>query len=184
MADATGLSMGFTCPTCNVPLQPQKLDNVLLWSCPSCNGLVISIPTVRKGMEPGEFRRIWQQLYSDDVETGRPCPGCKNPLSVLKADGQDGQILIDICRSCQVLWFDEEEFSGLPRAEPEVEPDDTRGDSGKKRPASRVLTPEELTYRAFKQDQYQRRSFLYKLLDGSVSKEFGLDSFFGKFFNK
>lgn len=143
---------------------------------------MISIPTVRKGMKPRAFKRIWQQLYSDDVETGRPCPGCKNPLSVLKADGKDGGVLIDVCRSCQVLWFDDKEFSSLPRVVPKDQP--ALKDEQDKRPESRLLTPEELTYRAFKEDQYQRRSFLYKLLDGSVSKEFGFDKYFGDFFNR
>ena len=174
--------MDFSCPICNVLLQRQKLGDVRLWNCPSCSGLVISIPTVRKGMKPGEFRKIWQQLYSDDIETGRPCPGCKKPLSVLKADGQDGGLLIDVCRSCQILWFDDKEFSSLPRVVPEADP--LLKDEQDRKPESRLLTPEELTYRAFKEDQYQRRSFLYKLLDGSVSKEFGLNDFFDNFFNK
>ena len=133
-------------------------------------------------MKPQEFKRIWQQLYSDDVVTGRPCPGCKNPLRVLKADGTDGGILIDVCSSCQVLWFDDNEFSSLPRVVPDVQP--VLKDEQEQKPESRLLTPEELTYRAFKEDQYQRRSFLYKLLDGSVSKELGIDSFFGDFFNR
>ena len=174
--------MDFTCPTCKVSLEPQKLGDVRLWNCLSCNGLVISIPTVRKGMKPREFKTIWQQLYSDDVETGRPCPGCRNPLSVLKADGKDGGILIDVCRSCQVLWFDDKEFSSLPRVVPEFQPE--LKDEQDSKTESRLLTPEELTFRAFKEDQHQRRSFLYKLLDGSISKEIGLNDFFGNYFNK
>ena len=100
------------------------------------------------------------------------------------ADGKDAKILIDVCRSCQVLWFDDNEFSSLPRVAPEAEPDTLLKGEQQKRPESRLLTPEELTYRAFKEDQYQRRSFLYKLLDGSASKELGFDSFFGNFFDR
>ena len=88
--------------------------------------------------------------------------------------------MIDVCRSCHLLWFDDEEFSDLPMVKPEAKPEI----EWVKRPESRVLTPEELTYAAFKKDQYRRRSFLFKLLDGSVSNELGLDSFFGDFFDK
>lgn len=171
--------MEFTCPNCKVSLKAQKLENVRLWKCASCSGLVVSIPTVRKGLDPKAFKKIWQKLYSAEPDTGRPCPGCKNPLTVVEADGQDSEILIDVCRSCQILWFDDKEFSSLPKVVPEVEPDITHKDTQEKRPESRVLTPEELTFRAFKQDQYQRRSFLYKLLDGSASKELGFKDFFG-----
>lgn len=176
--------MEFTCPSCNVVLEAQKLGDVRLWKCASCSGLVVSIPTVRKGLDPKAFKKIWQRLYAGETDTGRPCPGCKNPLSVVKADGQESEILIDICRSCQILWFDDKEFSSLPKNAPEAEPETLLKGEQQKTPESRLLTPEELTYRAFKEDQYQRRSFLYKLLDGSVSKELGIDDYFGKFFNK
>jgi len=83
--------------------------------------------------------------------------------------------MVDVCRSCQILWFDDKEFSGLPKLVPEAEQE--------KQSESRLLTPEELTYAAFKKDQYQRRSFLFKLLDGSVSKELGFDSLFGDYFD-
>jgi len=168
--------MDFTCPACNVVLEPQRPGDILLWKCASCSGLLVSLPTVRQALKPEEFKKIWQQLYSGDTEAGRSCPGCKDPLTVVRADGQDDEILIDVCRSCQVLWFDDKEFSDLPKAGPET----TLEDEQEKRPQSRLLTPEEITFAAFKNEQHQRRSFLFKLLDGSVLKEIGLDDFFGE----
>lgn len=170
----------FSCPTCNVLLKAQTFGDIRLWKCDSCSGLVISLPIVRKGMNPKAFKSIWQKLHAGEIETGRPCPGCKNPLSVVEADGQDNKILIDVCRSCQILWFDDKEFSSLPKAVPKTVP----GDDKDKRSESRLLTPEELAFAAFKEDQHQRRSFLFKLLDGSVSKELGLDSLFGDSFDE
>ena len=84
--------------------------------------------------------------------------------------------MIDVCRTCHILWFDDKEFSDLPKVVPKAEQI--------KQSESRFLTPEELAFSAFKKDQYRRRSFLFKLLDGSVSKELGLDSFFGDFFDE
>ena len=86
---------------------------------------MISLPTVRKGMKPKAFKKIWKQLYSGEAETGRPCPGCKKPLSVVEADGEGSELMIDLCRSCQILWFDDKEFSGLPEPEevPKIEPE-------------------------------------------------------------
>jgi len=52
------------------------------------------------------------------------------------------------------------------------------------KPVSRLLTPEELTYAAFEEEQYRRRSFLLKLLDGSVAKELGLDDYLGELFDQ
>jgi hypothetical protein len=103
---------------------------------------------------------------------------------VVEADGQGGSIMIDVCRTCQILWFDDNEFSDLPQVVPEVVSDDVPEIEQKKPFESRLLTPEELTFAALKEDQYRRRYFLSKRLDGSVSKELGLDSFFGDFFDK
>ena len=166
----------FSCPTCKVLLQKQKLDGIRLRKCASCSGFAISLPIVRNGLSSDAFKKIWQQLFSGEIVTGRPCPGCKEPLSVVEADGQGGVIMIDVCRSCQILWFDDKEYSDLPK----LEPTDEQIDQSE----SRVLTPEELTFSAFKEDQYQRRSFLFKLMDGSIADELELDSFFGDFFDE
>jgi len=119
---------------------------------------------------------------------GRPCPGCKKSLSVVEADGQGGSIMIDVCRTCHILWFDDKEYSDLPKVVPEVVPEVVSKYAPEveqeKRFESRLLTPEELTFAAFKEDQYRRRSFLSKLLDGTVANELGLDSFFGDFFDE
>jgi Zn-finger nucleic acid-binding protein len=172
--------MDFFCPTCNVLLAAQKQADIRLWKCASCRGFAISLPIVRKGLKPPAFKKIWQKLSSGEAQTGRPCPGCRKPLSVIEADGQAGAVIIDVCRTCQILWFDDKEFANLPKVESRTEGSKA---ADKKRPASRLLTPEELTYKAFKEEQYRRRSFLFKLLDGNVAKELGLDDFFGDFFN-
>jgi len=103
---------------------------------------------------------------------------------MVEADGQDGSIMIDVCRTCHILWFDDNEFSDLPKAMPKIVSEDAPKVEQEKHVESRLLTPEELTLAAFREDQYRRRSFLFKLLDGSVSKELGLDSFFGDFFDE
>jgi Zn-finger nucleic acid-binding protein len=168
--------MEFTCPTCQIVLQAQKIEDIRLWKCSTCHGFAISLPVVRKGLQSKTFKKIWQQLFSGEYEQGRACPGCKKPLCVVEADGQDSVLEIDVCRSCQILWFDEKEYADLPKVVAKIE-----SPAGRE---SRLLTPEELTFAAFKKDHDERRSLLFKLLDGSVSKKFELNSFFGDFFDK
>lgn len=173
--------MDFTCPACDVLLEAQTPDGIRLWKCPSCRGFAISLPVVRKGLNPEAFKKIWHKLSSGQTESGRSCPGCKKPLSVVEADGQGGALKIDVCRTCHILWFDDKEFSDLPKVAHKVvtkaAPEVKQG----KRLESRLLTPEELTFAAFEEEQYRRRSFLLKLLDGIESEELGLGNFFGDF---
>jgi len=175
--------MDFFCPTCNVLLEAQKQADIRLWKCASCKGFAISLPIVRKGLKPPAFKKIWQKLSSGETQTGRPCPGCRKPLSVIEADGQAGAVMIDVCRTCQILWFDDKEFADLPKVESRTGPGAGSNAGPEKQPGGRFLTPEEVAFNAFKEDQYRRRSFLFKLLDGSVSRELGLDDFFGDFFD-
>jgi Zn-finger nucleic acid-binding protein len=56
--------MDFSCPTCNVLLQAQKLDGIRLWKCAVCGGFAISLPIVRKGLNTETFKKIWQQISS------------------------------------------------------------------------------------------------------------------------
>jgi Zn-finger nucleic acid-binding protein len=133
----------------------------------SCRGLAISLPIVRKGLNPITFKKFWQKLYSGEMASGRPCPVCRKPLSEVEADGNDGAVLIDICRTCHLLWFDDKEFSDLPKIDP------------KEKPGSELTTKADRAFAEFKEDQFRRRSFLMKLLDGTVAKEIGFDRFFG-----
>jgi len=175
--------MEFLCPACNVTLQAQKLDGLRLWKCSSCGGIALSVPMVRKGLATGTFRKIWQKISSGETEAGRPCPGCRKPLAVVEADGGDGAVMIDVCRSCQLIWFDDKEFAGLPGAEKIAAPEAAVEVRAEAKPASRVLTPEEVAFKAFKEEQYKRRSFLFRLLDGSVAKDLGIKDYFGDFFD-
>ena len=171
--------MEFLCPACNAPLQAQKPDGLRLWKCTSCGGIALSVPTVRKGLAAGTFKKIWRKISAGETEPGRPCPGCRKPLNVVEADGDAGAVMIDVCRSCQLLWFDDKEFSGFPKAEAASAPRAAVATEIQTRPASRVLTPEELAFKAFREEQYRRRSFLMKLLDGSIARDLGIKDYFG-----
>lgn len=175
--------MDFSCPTCNVLLEAQKPEGIRLWQCPSCRGFAISLPTVRKGMNPQAFKKIWHRLSSGETETGRPCPGCRKPLRVVQADGRGGALTIDVCRTCQILWFDDKEFSDLPKDPAKAVTHAVPEAAKEKLSESRLLTPEELTFAAFEEETYRRRSFLSKLLDENMSNELGFDDFFSLFFD-
>jgi Zn-finger nucleic acid-binding protein len=176
--------MEFLCPACNIKLESQKLAGLRLWKCASCGGFAISVPLVRKGLTAESFKKIWQRIASGETGQGRPCPACRKPLSMVAADAQGGAVMIDVCRSCQLIWFDDREFSALPRTEPDTAPAATGDAEPADKPVSRLLTPEEIAFAAFKEEQYRRRSFLFKLLDGSVARDIGLKDYFGDFFDE
>lgn len=155
--------MDFTCPSCHILLEAQNQDDLRTWKCESCRGFAISLPLVRKGLDPKTFREIWGKLAAGDFDPGRSCPGCKKPLRLVDARGKSGAVSVDVCRSCHILWFDDTEFSDLPKFIPKKAPDADLSPA-----ANRAL-------KALKTDLVRRRPFLLKLLDNDITNERGFE---------
>lgn len=85
------------------------------WECPVCNGIAASIGFLRNNISKVVVNQIWQRAR-DTFEPGlKKCPACgKNMCSVESTAEQVNQTL-DICKACQLVWFDAEEFSVYKR---------------------------------------------------------------------
>jgi Zn-finger nucleic acid-binding protein len=108
--------MKLECPACKVALEQQTISGKVFWKCPSCNGLALTLPLVRKELQPEVFKDLWRQLTTGKARRGRPCPRCQQPLKEVATGGAEGTVVVDVCRACQMLWFDEAELASLPRS--------------------------------------------------------------------
>ena len=81
-------------------------------------------------------------------------------------------ITIDVCRSCHILWFDDKEYSDLPKAQ-----------QGKM--LGKPMSAEaERALAALKSDLARDRSFLFKLMDDTVPEELELEKLLSDLFKK
>jgi len=109
------------CPRCQCRLARAKLKVKpgVLWVCRSCQGRAIGLGLLRRLVDPKAVKRIWSVASQSGKDSCRSCPSCQRPMIVmllpLQKDQDSPEILeLDICRSCQFVWFDPKEFGQLP----------------------------------------------------------------------
>jgi Zn-finger nucleic acid-binding protein len=98
------------CPHCLVPLVWADLEGFPAEICPRCRGLLFKQDLFAKmvkflrahartpGLEP-------KPVPWEDLEEYVNCPACQQPMST-HVYGGPGNIVIDTCVNCQLIWLD------------------------------------------------------------------------------
>ncbi len=75
-----------------------------------CHGQFVGLAVVREYGEANTVKRLW---FEAQARPKHPlgCPACRKAMQMVMLTPR---IEIDLCRSCQSLWFDPDEFSHLP----------------------------------------------------------------------
>lgn len=111
------------CPSCSIDLNKKKIPGGgIFWQCSGCNGRAATLPLLRRQVDPAFIRSLWQQAGQGAPTGLRSCPCCRETMREIAGPaGQDGLVL-DLCRSCQLVWFDAGELASLPPPPPPPEP--------------------------------------------------------------
>jgi Zn-finger nucleic acid-binding protein len=90
----------------------------LLWACGKCGGCAATIATLRKSIQHETLRRAWNRTVGANRRALMDCPGCRSSMHrVPISDGPE----IDLCRQCQMMWFDADELAQMPsRSEADI----------------------------------------------------------------
>lgn len=85
----------------------------------------MSVALLRKAARTDYTSRLWRKTYSGQRSRGRPCPICSQPMIEVAASDEPEPLMLDVCRACQFVWFDPDEFKNIPAAPPPPkDPDD------------------------------------------------------------
>lgn len=76
------------------------------------------MPLLRRLVEPSALRQIWNRTFDAEVPSRRHCPACHRPMLQVAAERAAERIPLDVCRGCQLLWFDADEFEAMPPPPP------------------------------------------------------------------
>jgi Zn-finger nucleic acid-binding protein len=101
---------GLDCPICNLHLNRASLDGNRVYTCHNCRGLLIPLlvfgETVKRlrarAKGPADKPR---PLDPKELERRISCPNCHTPMGTHPYFGP-GNIVIDTCMACGVLWLD------------------------------------------------------------------------------
>ena len=99
------------CPRCgDVPLVRHTVaTGGLAHQCPKCHGTQMLLSVLRSRCGDALAPRLWAETGANP-RPGIACPLCRRSSFALVADGVE----LDLCRSCQSLWFDADELERFP----------------------------------------------------------------------
>ena len=108
------------CPTCDVPLERVKYENVSVSQCPQCKGYLVNrnrlilIKTTQDHSPETLQAEVSTQSYPDAQSIIR-CPKCRgrNMSKERIPVETDNDFYLDVCRNCNVVWFDGGELARL-----------------------------------------------------------------------
>lgn len=108
------------CPVCDVDLVTATSEGLSLLSCPQCDGLLATnddfslLVRLRRAAHEGPPA---QPVPLEPVELARTttCPNCRKAMETHPYYGP-GNVVIDTCPRCKVLWLDSGELAAIERA--------------------------------------------------------------------
>ncbi len=84
--------------------------------CPSCDGRVIGYYALKRAnIEETYVRKIWQDANKTSRISNKACSVCATPMTPVDSEIENRILRLDICRKCQVVWFDSGEYDRLPK---------------------------------------------------------------------
>ncbi|MBE6379841.1 MAG: rhomboid family intramembrane serine protease [Lentisphaerae bacterium] len=106
------------CPQCGQKLQSAFRNRSAIYSCKDYHGQAVTLPGVRALCNSSKFANmLWQKAYNQpQVNPAKLCPVCRRAMKSVPLTLPDNSVLeLDVCCSCQLVWFDWEELEKLPQ---------------------------------------------------------------------
>ncbi len=102
------------CPVCMIPLVTAKLEEVRLEACPRCHGVMILQRHLAIIVQYLRLKSVKDlsvpPLEKADLQKERCCQTCGEKMDT-HVYGGGGNVVIDVCPKCKVVWFDYEEIN-------------------------------------------------------------------------
>ncbi len=92
-----------------------------LWTCRTCAGAAVTSAVLRRYLTGQTAKELWRTAVTRSVPSPRPCPSCGRALREFAASGDGRRVNLDLCKICQLMWFDRNELEAFPKA-PDVRP--------------------------------------------------------------
>jgi Zn-finger nucleic acid-binding protein len=110
---------GHNCPVCDIALVNAAIDSHELLYCTRCHGMLFDMEKFLPLLDVLREYRYWSRSSQAPraFEDGRAlhCPLCKLAMDK-HAYGGGGNVDVDSCEQCEVLWLDRGELSRIVAA--------------------------------------------------------------------
>jgi Zn-finger nucleic acid-binding protein len=107
------------CPVCAIPLADASIESQEMLYCTHCHGMLLGMEKFLPLLDVLREYRYWSRSSQAprDFDDGRVlnCPLCKHEMDHHPYGG-GGNIAVDSCEPCGVLWLDRGELSRVVSA--------------------------------------------------------------------
>jgi Zn-finger nucleic acid-binding protein len=115
-----------SCPVCKTPLADASIESHAMLYCTRCHGMLLEMEKLLPLLEVLREYRYWSRSSQAPraADAGRVlhCPLCKHEMDEHPYGG-GGNVAVDSCEPCGVLWLDRGELSRIVAA-PDRDPED------------------------------------------------------------
>lgn len=99
--------LSLTCPRCApAALDPAPDGPLRAWACGQCGGHALTVSALRQSTSKARFAALWGATLTQARPGPTPCPSCRVEMRTVAAPAATGPVRIDLCRPCQLFWFD------------------------------------------------------------------------------
>lgn len=78
---------------------------------------------LRQYLKDDTARKLWLEAITVSTLSNRKCPCCVQMLKEFTVSRDNRRIHLDLCKTCQLMWFDRNELEAFPRIEKLHSPD-------------------------------------------------------------
>ena len=112
------------CPLCHEPLVSAVIKDIPILSCPHCRGNLIAqskmLPILRQAPPPDPIvEEIPSPPNKTELTRTVVCPACQKVMAVYPYGGA-GNVIIQGCEPCELIWLDFGELSKMLRSYHEI----------------------------------------------------------------
>lgn len=110
------------CPNCDQELVREFYEKVIVFRCPHCGGRMMTVSGLRSLCADRAFvELLWRTAKTGYAESGPDCGSCHMPMRRVTLPLAGHPLELDLCCTCQTVWFDPSELERIPLPEPEAE---------------------------------------------------------------
>jgi len=84
--------------------------------------VAVNVAVLRKCLSVKIVREFWLKATNESEPSNRKCPSCEQVLKAFTVGQYNRKVQLDLCKQCQLIWFDRNELQMFPEAE-DVRPD-------------------------------------------------------------
>ncbi len=81
---------------------------------------MVNLAVLRDNVDKKTVNMFWREAIHSGKHSDKKCPSCRSHLIEFNAVTGKNSVCLDICKKCQLIWFDQDELKQFPHHNLEI----------------------------------------------------------------